>query len=159
MGTKHPRLPREHYRGRVWASFTVCVEQRKHLFVRMKIVQVFVNFLKEVAQKHDFRAIYCFMPDDLHLISLGRSDNSDVLRGVEDFKQATAYWLESHHPLFSWQKSFYDRVIRACQLETTVRYVLDNPVRWGLVRQWREYPFIGAVGMDLETFLEELAPE
>jgi hypothetical protein len=60
MGTKHHRLPREHYQKRVCASFTVCIEGRRHLFVNPTVVGVFVDFLKQVAQKHDFRAIYCF---------------------------------------------------------------------------------------------------
>jgi REP element-mobilizing transposase RayT len=159
MGTKHHRLPREHYKGRVWAAFTLCVENRKAFFVDPRIVQVCVNFLIEVAEKHDFRAIYCFMPDHVHLISLGRSDCSDILAGIEDFKKATGYWLESQFPNIAWQKSFYDRIIRARQLGVVVRYVLDNPVRRRLTSEWRDYPFIGSIGMDLETFLQELGPD
>jgi REP element-mobilizing transposase RayT len=166
MGAQHHRLPREHYEGRVWASFTVCIENRKAFFVDAGIVKVFVDFLKEVVEKHDFRAIYCFMPDHLHLVLLGGSDvllggsdRSSVLRGIEDFKQATGYWLKSQPPRIRWQKGFYDRIIRARELGIIVRYVLDNPVRRRLVREWRDYPFIGSIGMDLETFLQELGPE
>jgi len=45
------------------------------------------------------------------------------------------------------------------ELGPHVRYVLDNPVRKGLVREWREYEFTGAIGMDLETFLQEMGPD
>jgi len=71
MGAKHHRLPREHYQGRVWAAFTLCVEARKKFFVESETVNIFATFLQQVAEKYDFRAIYCFMPDHLHLISLG----------------------------------------------------------------------------------------
>jgi hypothetical protein len=99
------------------------------------------------------------MPDDLHLISLGQADRSDVLRGIEEFKQISGYWLETHHAQVHWQKSFYDRIIRAREIGICLRYLLDNPVRRGLVSHWREYPSIGAIGLDLETFLQELGPD
>jgi hypothetical protein len=34
-----------------------------------------------------------------------------------------------------------------------VRYILDNPVRKGLVSSWEEYPFRGSIGCDLENIL------
>jgi len=159
MGTKHHRLNVGAYQGRVSAAFTLCVAQRKRLFVTASNVEVFVSFLERVSEQRDFRAIYCFMPDHLHLTALGNSDNSDVLRAVKHFKQVTGYWLTQNVPLFEWQRSFYDRIIRARELGSHVRYVLDNPVRKGLVREWRDYPFSGAIGMDLETFLEDMAPD
>ena len=99
------------------------------------------------------------MPDHLHLIASGNSDNSDVLRAVKHYKQATGYWLKQNRYLFEWQRSFYDRIVRARELGSHVRYVLDNPVRRALVREWRDYRFSGAIGMDLETFVRELAPD
>ena len=116
-------------------------------------------FLRQVADRHTFWVIYCFMPDHAHLIFMGRAGDSDILQGVEDFKQSSGYWLESNYFLTSWQKSFHDRIIRARELGLGVRYALDNPVREGLVSHWREYPFLGAIGLDLETFLEELGPD
>jgi len=90
---------------------------------------------------------------------MGQSSKSDVLLGIEEFKQASGYWLETEGISVCWQKSFYDRIVRSRQLGQVVRYVLDNPVRAGLVAQWREYPFIGAIGLDLETFLEVVGPD
>jgi REP element-mobilizing transposase RayT len=96
------------------------------------------------------------MPDHVHLVAMGTSERSDVLRGLEDFKQLTGYWLKPRIPLFRWQKGFHDRILRANELGPAVRYVLDNPVRKQIVREWRDYRFIGAIGLDLETFLTDL---
>ena len=159
MGTKHHRLTSDAYQGRVSAAFTLCIAERKRLFVTAPNVAVFVSVLEKVGKERDLRAIYCFMPDHLHLIALGNSDNSDVLHGVKHFKQVTGYWLSQHLPLVEWQSSFYDRIIRARELGSHVRYVLDNPVRKGLVREWHDYPFSGAIGMNLETFLQDMAPD
>ena len=157
MGTKHHRLPREHYRGRVSAEFTLCLERRSVFFTTSSLVGVFVDLLGKIAEKRLFFAIYCFMPDHVHMIFLGGRDDAEVLRGAEDFKQVTGYWLASHYPEVKWQKSFHDRIIRTRELAASVRYVLDNPVRKGLVRSWMEYSFTGAIGLDLEILLEELA--
>jgi REP element-mobilizing transposase RayT len=159
MGTAHHRLPRDRYKGRVSAAFTLCVRDRRLLFVEPYIVRSFVDFLKQVAEKRIFNVVFCFMPDHAHLISLGTNDESDLILGLEEFKQVTGHWLGANHPEFKWQKSFYDRVIRSTEeLAATVRYVLDNPVRAGLVSNWFEYPYTGAVGFDLNTFLDELRP-
>ena len=124
-------------------------------FAALEVLHVFVDFLRKVAEKYEFRAIYCFMPDHAHLILLGSSDTADLLRGVEQLKQATGYYLSKSHNGIRWQKSFYDRIIRQDELHSHVAYVLDNPVRWGLVTDWRTYPFIGAIGLDLEEFLKD----
>ena len=135
----------------------MCLEGRHVFFTTLPVVRVFVDFLGRVAERQLFSAIYCFMPDHVHLIFMGRHDGADLLRGAEDFKQASGYWLGCHHSGLKWQKSFHDRIIRTLELPTKVRYVLDNPVREGLAGNWREYPFTGAIGMDLEILLEELA--
>ena len=159
MGTKHHRLPRECYQGRVSAAFTICADERKPLFVETTIVRVFAEFLEEVAEKHFFKAIFCFMPDHLHLICMAKDDNADLLSGIEEFKQRTGFWLASNLPQVQWEKSFHDRIIRCTEeLAANIRYVLDNPVRGGLVTDWRDYPYTGAIGLDLPTFLEELSP-
>jgi len=150
MGTKYHRLPRDCYKGRIAASFTVCLKKREPFFVDPNIVQLFVDVLKKVAEKHTFFAIYCFMPEHLHLIFLGRGENSDLLRGIEEFKQVSGYFLARRYPETKWEKSFHDRILRFEELGAKVRYVPDNPVRRGLVGNWREYPFSGSIGLDLE---------
>ena len=159
MGTKHHRLPRERYQGRVSAAFTLCVSGRKTLFVASSIVRVFADLLEEVAEKHLFKAIFCFMPDHVHVICIAKDDKADLLSGIEEFKQRTGFWLGSDYPSVKWEKSFHDRIIRSTEeLAAKIRYVLDNPVRRGLVADWRDYPYIGAIGLNLQTFLDELRP-
>ena len=41
-----------------------------------------------------------------------------------------------------WQSESYDRVIRDTkELENTIAYTLNNPVKAGLVKHWREWPY------------------
>ena len=42
-----------------------------------------------------------------------------------------------------WQEESFDRVLRCSEkLDEKIAYVLDNPVRRGLVKDWREYPWV-----------------
>ena len=53
-----------------------------------------------------------------------------------------------------WQKDFYDHVIRTKKdIAVQVRYILDNPVRKGLVSSRQEYSFKGSIGCKLENVL------
>ncbi len=49
-----------------------------------------------------------------------------------------------------WQRSFYDHALRTDEdLVHTARYVLANPVRAGLVHDFRDYPLCGSLEFDL----------
>ena len=49
-----------------------------------------------------------------------------------------------------WQLSFWDHFLRGDErLELVIEYVLNNPVRSGLVARWRDYPFSGSLVFDL----------
>ena len=55
------------------------------------------------------------------------------------------------------KKDFYDHVIRKSEdIVVQVRYILDNPVRKGLVSSWEEYPFKGSIGCKLEDVLNNI---
>jgi len=46
-----------------------------------------------------------------------------------------------------WQRSFWDHFLRSDEpLEHACIYVLNNPVRAGMVEDWRKYPFAGVLG-------------
>ena len=61
-------------------------------------------------------------------------------------KQRAAYVFRTRFrvPLM-WQEGYYERVLRSDDAtDVVVRYVLDNPVRAGLVSRHEDYPFMGA---------------
>ena len=45
-----------------------------------------------------------------------------------------------------WQERFHDRVVRKREaLKTMGQYILDNPVRKGLVSRWQDYKYLGLI--------------
>jgi putative transposase len=95
------------------------------------------------------------MPDHIHFVVEGVSTTADLQSLAKDFKQRTgfAYKRQTGQPL--WQEGFYDRVLRQDEnLEETVRYLLGNPVRAGLVRHPIEWPYVMSERFDLRELLE-----
>jgi len=151
---KHHRLPRDEYRGSISAGFTFCLEDPRPFFITASVVDVFISHLRRASSTCGVNCVYCFMPEHVHTVAMGRADDSDALRSMELFKQYSGWWLKINRPEVGWQKGFYDRIVRSDKkLAAFVRYTVNNPVRRGLVSDWRDYPFTGAIGLDLEELL------
>ena len=92
------------------------------------------------------------MLDHAHLLVEGTSDRSDFCRLIKSAKQSSgqSYAAAAKQPL--WQEGFYDRVLRPDEDPKKIaRYIIDNPVRAGLVRSPLDYPLSGS---DLWTMQE-----
>ena len=100
--------------------------------------------------------VYCFMPEHLHLIIKGMKESSDVRRVVSRFKQRTGYWF-SKNSQAAWQRDFHDHIVRDDEsLANHVWYIVNNPVRRGLVERWENYAYTGSIGVDLREVLSDL---
>ncbi|MBI1817442.1 MAG: transposase [Deltaproteobacteria bacterium] len=148
-------MPRALYRGQVIVAVTARIADRQPVFADSDIVHVFVELLKIAADKHSGRVpIYCFMPDHVHVVLEGQTSGADTWRSMVTFKQQSGLWL-SRHVGARWQKDFFDHIIRADEdVAAQIRYVANNPVRKGLVSDWRSYPFTGAIGYDLHAVID-----
>lgn len=83
------------------------------------------------------------MPDHLHLLVEG-SEQSDLSRFMKAFKQVTSFRYKQRVGQPLWQPSYYDHVIRNEQdAQQAFAYILENPVRAGLVDDIGDYPFLG----------------
>ena len=95
------------------------------------------------------------MPDHLHLLVEGQSDDADLIAFAKDVKQRVAYRRQCKRAGPVWQKGYYERVLRDDEATLIVaRYILENPVRKGLVREPRDYAFSGSAVWTWEQLLE-----
>jgi putative transposase len=156
---KRHRLPRDCYRGPVVVALTACVAERHTPFLDSDVVSHFRDVLAQVIeQSRCLVPIYCFMPDHLHVVLQGQDELADSWRAMVEFKQRTGFWFGRNRPQNAWQKDFCDHIIRTNEdLGAQIRYIADNPVRKGLVKVWSEYPFTGAIGIDLNLILIDAA--
>ena len=141
--------------------FTVCARHQGTPFHNLKLASTVVESLLWTRDHYRWQLFcYCLMPDHLHFVcKLTEEDvkwiNAGV-RGVQPegvldhlarFKSFTtnASWKHGFRGTL-WQKSSYDRVLDMEKpFEEVVQYVLDNPVRRGLVQSWSDWPYSAIV--------------
>ncbi|HUP40490.1 MAG TPA: transposase [Vicinamibacterales bacterium] len=85
------------------------------------------------------------MPDHLHLVLAGTDERADFQRFMANWKQRTAYHFTQRTGESLWQESYFDHVLRDDeQTRVAIKYVLENPVRKGMVGRFDEYPHSGS---------------
>ena len=85
---------------------------------------------------------YCIMPNHVHLVVLLPLDAPSLLKTLQRLKGYTATQankLLGRTGAF-WQAESYDHVVRTGELERIMAYVVENPVKAGLVGNWRQWP-------------------
>lgn len=152
---KKHRLDKNNYLGFQSVSFTGCVFDMNNLFINDMMFEIVQKYLLKEAEycKIDL-IVYLFMPDHFHLITCGNTPESDPLDFMKRFKQDTGYWFSQNKIGEKWQKDFYDHIIRNDEdIKNQVCYILNNPVRKGLVSDWKDYPYKGSTIYDLNHFI------
>ncbi len=91
------------------------------------------------------------MPDHIHLIVAGMDDRADFQRFMATWKQRAGYHFKQRTKEMLWQESYFDHVLRDDEkTRVAIKYVLENPVRKGMVRRFEEYLYSGS-----DTYSEE----
>jgi putative transposase len=132
------------YRGLYRYLLTFCTANRLRHFERADLVATARSRIQQTSVEENFSIVaYCFMPDHLHLVVEGLGEDADLQRFVKIGKQRVVYSLRENHSVRDvWQEGFHDWVLRPEQTnEAVIRYVLNNPVRAGLVEKPEDYPF------------------
>lgn len=140
---KRPRLKDFNYIGINAYFITILTKDRSAYFKNDKVVDGLIDLLFEVSRSERFKVLaYCFMPDHLHLLLHGEDDKSNLKKFVSIYKQKSGYWFKKSYKENLWHISYYDHVLRKEEnIENVSMYILENPIRKGLVSDYREYPF------------------
>jgi hypothetical protein len=84
--------------------------------------------------------VACVMPDHVHYLAVVDGTLSDQVGAFKGLSTRQG-WKHGYAGRL-WQRSFYDQVIwRPSQVEVTARYIVENPVRAGLVDSAAAWPF------------------
>ena len=91
---------------------------------------------------YDLRC-YCLMPNHVHLVVRILEEAPPLVKTLQRLKSYTA--TQANKLLARtgalWQAESYDHVVRKGELERVVAYVLENPVKAGLVEDWEQWPY------------------
>jgi putative transposase len=94
------------------------------------------------------------MPDHVHLaLTPGRDENGtfSIPEIMQEIKSVSAHRIikEARHLGRVWQEESFDRALRREEdLPAKIQYMLDNPVRAGLVNTQAKYRWIWIEGME-----------
>lgn len=138
----------------VAAAFTLYVRHGVQLFIDENTVRRFEKILLAETERYRCESlVYVFMPHRCHLILQGREGHSALLNAAKGFRQEAGYWLSRIHCEAQWSERSLGDILRIRE-ETTkhARYILDKPVRMGLVDDWKQYRFKGSTVCRLESW-------
>jgi len=84
---------------------------------------------------------YCVMPDHLHVLLSPADSGVPLARWLREFKShTTREYQKFGQGSELWQRSAHDHVCREGETaENVLAYIVDNPVRAGLVGCWRDW--------------------
>jgi putative transposase len=146
-----PRVSSFEYRGHYRYLITAVTRNRAPFFINSAVANGIAAQIQTFFTSRDLEVIaYCVMPDHVHLLLEGISDRADLIEAVRIWKQISghAWKARAHTPL--WQSGFHDRVLRPeDDCRSVVRYILQNPVRAGLVRCPSDYRWLGSLRYDI----------
>lgn len=146
MWKRRPRIRQFAYTGRYQYFLTFCTEQRFRAFLDVSLARDLTSQILHEADAHSFAAIaYVTMPDHMHWLVEGTEIHSELKAFVKIAKQRTGYHYKQATQSQLWQPSYYDSVLR--DEDSTwgvIRYIVNNPVRSGLVEKPGDYELWGS---------------
>jgi putative transposase len=147
---KNIRLNPVMYIGRRSYFVTLCCSARRPVFANRDRAIWFIENLRKQSGDYGFVVhAYCVMPDHVHLLVTGTGAASDLLAFLRNLKQTTAHEYLHKFGRALWQKKFYDHILRPRDNSANVAlYIWLNPVRKGICRDPRDYPYCGSFVLD-----------
>jgi putative transposase len=140
------RLGNVCYVGVARYFLTFCVHERRKVFTCDQSVQLALLHIRQSARHERFSLFaYCFMPDHVHLLVESMSIGSDLRRFVARAKQHSGAAFALKHGGRLWQAGYYERILRRSEdAKWVARYIVNNPVRAGLVSSPSQYAYFGS---------------
>jgi putative transposase len=144
----YPKKP--HRLDSIFASYTApvyfitfCTYDRKPLLDNGRTHQAFCEFARRAGQQGAAFGRYVIMPDHLHFF-IRIAPSLKIGTTVRLLKRSLSTAM--HQPVPHWQPGFFDHVLRHSESYSQKwNYVVQNPVRAGLVEHAEEWPFQGEI--------------
>ena len=91
---------------------------------------------------------YCIMPNHVHVVLMPLlKDNKEyyslaqIMHTMKGYTALLANRLLKRTGAF-WQHESYDHMVRdAAELDRVIAYVVTNPLKAGLVKEWQDWPW------------------
>lgn len=147
--TNNQRLDLELYQQANRVVFiTINAYLRNAPFVKEPLNQMVIDSLREEQDRQNCSVFtYCLMPDHLHYLVASNIDGVSTLVFTDQFKGKTTNrsWKHGWSGKL-WQPRSFDHIIRKDEdLRAIAEYILNNPVRKGLVERAEDWQWSGHI--------------
>jgi REP-associated tyrosine transposase len=126
---------------------TFCTHRRRKILESKRTHLAFAEFARRAVDFNVAVGRYVIMPDHVHLFVCG-DDQFDLGRWIAGLKQALMRanrWSINNGQV--WQEGFFDHVLRSDEsMNLKWGYIVQNPVRAGLVNREEDWPYQGEIG-------------
>jgi len=146
--TRSLKLKDFHYRGPYIYFITSTTKNKRKTFLDYSFGKAVIQHLRGIKLRTDCKIyVYCLMPDHVHLLLSPSENGKDLSEIMQEIKGgSTKIFWESGGKGKLWQRGFYDHIVRKQEdLREIAIYILNNPVRKGLVDQCKDYPLCGMI--------------
>jgi REP element-mobilizing transposase RayT len=122
-----------------------CFERQEHFTQRDRYELVWQQFLRASAETNVANVVHCFMPDHVHQLVKGLTAEADAKDYIKRAKQYGGYYFKKAFRAELWERDGHNHVILGDrEVNAQARYIIQNPVRAGLVQRPEDYPFTGS---------------
>jgi REP element-mobilizing transposase RayT len=119
-------------------------------FVASALIDIAARFGFEVSA-------YVVMEDHVHFLVTAIEMGADFKKMVAAWKQKTGFEWSRRHGRKLWQHGYWERVLRDNENALSVcRYIVENPVRAGLVAHPTAYPLCGSTQYEIRDICEAI---
>lgn len=127
---------------------TFNIHNRSSIFEDVKISRLFCKHIAVNERKNQCKWLtWVLMPDHFHgLLRLG--EKVQLSKVIAELKGTTAYKINAELGRKGklWQTSFYDHALREEENRKNIaRYIVANPLRKGLVKDIKKYPYWNSI--------------
>ena len=143
-----PRLAPEAYGGRAFIHWTMTIDRRAtgwldplhHAHLREQLCHA-------LCRHRAVCPVYCLMPDHGHFLLCGTTDTSNQTLAIRLLRRE---WNRLLAPARKLQPKAHDHLLREDErthdaFQRIAWYIAENPVRAGLVSEWRSWPYVGCM--------------
>ncbi len=121
---------------------TIVTHQREKHFASWEIGRLLCNEIKELHENNNVQSLaWVIMPEHCHWLFELR--NIGLAKCMLKFKSRSAITLNRHLQRNGriWQPGYYERAMRdENEITQAAQYIINNPVRRGLVNNIHDYP-------------------
>jgi len=115
--------------------------RRERGFEDVKFAEPVFSTINDHISQRAHLIVASLLPDHVHLLMQPQADNLiSVIDAWKGYTTNLVHRLGYNGPL--WQVSFHDHALRRDEdVQKAGIYILENPVRLGLCKDYRQYPY------------------